>query len=157
MRDDWLPSPKDPPKPWQTVPAPSSDDAAWVADQVKRTAKARDWPPAIRDAYLAGLYTADDWPEIQKVADSWANPPVGYPQPGAAELAAMVRSRWDSERAKDSGAYKGPAQIILPGVGDVKTDAGARRAKVALGVGGALVVLGLGLWSGVIPAIVRRL
>ena len=152
---DYLPT-RDPKRAWMTVPTPSSEDAAWVAKEVKRTAEARGWPPAIRDTYLAGLYTADDWPEIQAVADKWANPPVGDPLPGASELAAMVRTRWHQEKAQDSGAYKGPSQLVLPGLGDIKTDAGARRGKIALGVAGAVALVGLGIWSGAIPAILRR-
>jgi hypothetical protein len=117
-----------------------------VYDLVQEVAASRGWPAGIRLAYLATLspLDEDDLPGALRAAETWEKPVGDIPAPpGAEKITEFVRSKLAKEAAKESGAYYGPAQFILPGAGDVATPGGKARAYGIL-AGLGLAAAGLG-------------
>lgn len=115
----------------RTLPPRPKGEVGKVYDLVNQVSASKGWPAGIRLAYLASLSTldGDDLPGALRVAETWNKPVDGIPAPaGADKIEATVVSMLQREAASESGAYKGPAQLILPGAGDVNTPAGRYRA-----------------------------
>lgn len=106
-----------------------------VYDTVNTVSTSKGWPVGIRLAYLATLshLEGDDLPGALRAAETWERPVGDIPPPaGAEKITATVRAMLYEETAAASGSYKGPAQFILPGAGDIKTPAGKARGYAIL-------------------------
>lgn len=117
-----------------------------VYDIVNQVSTSKGWPAGIRLAYLATLSSldGDDLPGALRVAETWERPVGDIPPPaGADKITAAVRSMLQNEAAAASGQYKGPAQLILPGAGDVYTPQGkAKGYAILVGIGAAAAAAG---------------
>ncbi len=96
--------------------------------------------PEVLRAYRQALTAARSTEQVVGAATAYESV-----TPSGDKLRAVAESILTREQNQASGAYKGPTQIIIPGAGDVTTDAG--QSRLLVGIAGAVAVVGLGVWA----------
>lgn len=118
---------------------PSWAPASSMRQYVDRVATTKGADPELLHGYREALREARNPDELVAAAAIYADV-----FPAGEELLATAQTIAQRERDLKSGAYRGPAQVLVPGAGDVATPEG--KSRLAAIVVGGIVLVGAGAY-----------